>query len=409
VRNPLTQAGTTGLGGADTQRLSLADLPYYTTGSGTSFSAPQVAGAIALMLELNPQLSPAEVKDILSRTATPMPKYFFHEAGAGMLNTYAAVLEAAFPQRRMGAFRSIFSTNAVKFVTSTLQTFGPTVIPGMTAYTDVQIPQNTVQASVNISWALSANDFELSLYGPGSVLLGESNYLNLPGLTGRREKVVVRNPVAQTLRAAVRHTGGVGTTQNVAGAVVATQVQFPELLDLSGLSPQSLSAIQSSMSANILQPQGRKFRPTSAVSRSELAEAIVRAGLVPQYIAASPMFVDVRDFYTRNAVESIQANPGGRLIYDADAGGRFYPYVTATKLAAAIALVRSAKLDSSAASATLSSSISDAAAIPVQWRGYVAVALQKGFLTLDGDQFNPSRAITRVDLANAMVRLAFGS
>jgi serine protease AprX len=359
------------------------------------------------MLEANPQLSTAEVKDILSRTATPLPKYFYHEAGAGMLNTYAAVLEAAFPQRRMGTFRSIFSTGAVKFVTSTAQTFGPTIVPGTTSYTDLLIPQNTVQASVNISWGLSTNDFGLSLYDPNSTLLGESNYLNLPGLTGRREKVVLRNPAAQFIRAAVRHTAGVGTTQNVTGAVVVTQVQYPDLLDLSGLSSQSLSAVQSSMVANILQPQGKKFRPDSAVTRSEFAEAIVRAGLVPQYVSASPMFVDVRDPYTRNAVESVQSNPGGKLIYDADSGSRFSPYNAATKLAVAIALVKAAKLDGAAASSTLPLSVTDAALIPAQWRGYVAVALQKGFLSLDGNQFNPSRAVTRVELAGSVVRLAF--
>lgn len=409
LRNPATQTGTIGLGGADSQRLSLAEIPYYTTGSGTSFSAPQVAGAVALMLEANPQLGPAEIKDILSRTATPTPKYFYHEAGAGMLNTYAAVLEAAFPQRRMGSFRSIFSTNAVKFITSTSQIFAPTVVPGTTSYTDVQIPNNTVQASVGISWGFSTNDFGLALYDPGNILLGESNYLNLPGLTGRREKVVLRNPAAQSIRAAVRHTSGVGTTQNVAGAVVVTQVQYPDLLDLSGLSSQSLSAIQSSMIANILQPQGKKFRPDSAVTRSDLAESIVRAGLVTQYIAANPMFLDVRDPYTRNAAESVQANPGGKLIYDADAGGKFAPYSTATKLTAAIALVKAAKLDGAASSATLPLAVSDAASIPVQWRGYVAVALQKGFLSLDGNQFNPSRAVTRVELAGAVVRATFSN
>src|SRR6185503_1835581 len=34
--------GATGLEGADTQRVSAAELPYYTTPNGTSFSAPQV-------------------------------------------------------------------------------------------------------------------------------------------------------------------------------------------------------------------------------------------------------------------------------------------------------------------------------------------------------------------------------
>ena len=58
--------GITGLAGADTQTLSATGIPYYTTASGTSFSAPQVARHDALMLEANPNLSPAEVKDILS-------------------------------------------------------------------------------------------------------------------------------------------------------------------------------------------------------------------------------------------------------------------------------------------------------------------------------------------------------
>ena len=50
--------GATGLVGADAQKLTAAEVPYYTTSNGTSFSAPQVAGAIALMLEANPGLTP---------------------------------------------------------------------------------------------------------------------------------------------------------------------------------------------------------------------------------------------------------------------------------------------------------------------------------------------------------------
>ncbi len=58
------------------------------------------------MLEANPRLTPAQVKDILQRTATPLAPYYAHEVGAGMLNAHAAVLEAAFPARRMGQFRA---------------------------------------------------------------------------------------------------------------------------------------------------------------------------------------------------------------------------------------------------------------------------------------------------------------
>ena len=402
LRSAPTITGVSGLAGADVKRLTPLEMPYYTTATGTSFSAPQVAGAIALMLEVNPNLSPADVKDILSRTATPMPRYFFHEAGAGMLNTYAAVLEAAFPERHMGGFRSTLSRNAIRFVTRTSQTFEQTVYPNVVSSASVAVPQNTIQIGVNIYWDLSANDFGLRVYDQSNALLGESNYLNLPGFTGRREKVVLRNPGSQTLRAAISHSGYVGTSQQVFGAVELTQVEYPTMLDESTLSPDQTVQVEKSLLANLMLPEGRKFRPNDAVSRLELAEALVRAGLVPQYMAAAPMFTDVRDDYSRNLVESTQAFPSGSLFYDATAGRNFYPYNGATKLAAAIAFVRAAGLSSQAATASLPLTVSDALSIPTAWRGYVAVALQRGLISLDGNAFNPSRSLTRIELATSL-------
>src|SRR5260370_38961112 len=64
-----------GLLGADTQ-LSSNELPYYTTGSGTSFSTPQVAGVVALMLEANPQLTPGPLPDTLHPTATHLHHHY---------------------------------------------------------------------------------------------------------------------------------------------------------------------------------------------------------------------------------------------------------------------------------------------------------------------------------------------
>jgi serine protease AprX len=402
LRSAPTVTGVSGIVGADSKRLSLTELPYYTTATGTSFSAPQVAGAIALMLEVNPNLTPTDVKDILSRSATPMPRYFFHEAGAGMLNTYAAVLEAAFPERHMGGFRSTLSRNAIRFITRTSQTFEQTVIPSFTSSANVVIPQNTIQASVNIYWDFSANDFGLRVYDQSNSLLGESNYLNLPGFTGRREKVVLRNPTSQTLRASVSHSGYVGTSQQVLGAVEVTQVEYPVMLDESTLSADQVVQVEKSLLANLMLPEGQKFRPSDAVSRLELAEALIRSGLVPQYMASVAMFTDVRDADSRNVVESTQAFPSGSLFYDATPGGNFKPYNGATKLAAAIAFVKASGLSSQAASAVLPLTVSDAASIPAAWRGYVAIALQRGFLSLDGNAFNPSRNLTRIELTKSL-------
>lgn len=401
ARSATGTTGISGVGGADSSRLSISELPFYTTANGTSFSAPQVSAAIALMLEADPNLRPAEIKDILSRTATPTPKYFYHEAGAGILNTYSAVLESEFPDRRMGVFRSVLSQNQIRFLTSRSQLFTAPVYPSGATNVNIPVPANTVQASVSVSWNFSANDFGLKVYNASNSLVGESNYLNLPGLTGRREKVVLRSPQSQTIRAAIQHTG-TGTMQNVYGIVELTQVQYPDLVDVSTLTTSDLTQAQISLLTNSMLPEGRRFRPFSTVTRAELASTFVRAGSVPQYLAGNPMFTDVRDLTTRNAVESVQANPGGKLFYDSTAGGRFNPDGQASKIISAVAFVRAAGLTSDASTATLPIGVLDASSIPADLRGYVAVALQRGFLSLDGNYFNAARGLNRLELAKAI-------
>ena len=208
--------------------------------------------------------------------------------------------------------------------------------------------------------------------------------------------------MAQTFRAAIQHTAGVGTAQNVNGAVEITQVEYPSLPDLNGLPAETRAEVQRSILNNVMIPRGHTFGTNVKVLRSDLAATIVRAGMVPQYVAAQPMFIDVTDIATRNVIESVQSNPGGALFYDAAAGGRFYPNNSASKLVTAVALVKAAGLDSVAATAVLPAGVTDGLSIPSQWRGYVAVALQRGFLSLDGSQFNPGRAVTRLELARAV-------
>jgi serine protease AprX len=65
-------------------------LPYLSL-SGTSMSAPVVAGTVALMLQANPSLTPNEVKAILQYTAEFYPGYDRLTEGAGFLNAKGAV------------------------------------------------------------------------------------------------------------------------------------------------------------------------------------------------------------------------------------------------------------------------------------------------------------------------------
>src|SRR5207237_5323596 len=167
---------------ANDASLSASELPYYTTGNGTSFSAPQVAGVIALMLEANPNLTPAQVRDILQRTATPLPPYYMYEVGAGMLNAQAAVLEAAFPQRHFGAWRGTAYQGQVDF-TSSSQTFNGSAMPGSSSDTSLNIPANTLLGSIQGAWGDLLNAKNWYMTGLDvcctSRALGDSVYCSL--------------------------------------------------------------------------------------------------------------------------------------------------------------------------------------------------------------------------------------
>lgn len=64
----------------------------YATGSGTSFSTPQVAGLAALMRSMKPSLSPAQIINIIRSTATPLPDGNTPGwAGAGRINMVKAL------------------------------------------------------------------------------------------------------------------------------------------------------------------------------------------------------------------------------------------------------------------------------------------------------------------------------
>jgi serine protease AprX len=413
LRAPLSLnlTGLTGLAtGADARLLTASELPYYTTASGTSFSAPVVAGAIALMLEANPSLTPAEVRDILQRTATPLAPRYAHEVGAGVLNAHAAVIEAAFPERRFGLWRAALDTGQVRFVKDAPREFAGTVYPGRTACASLSIPGHAVHASVRIAWGplLTANDLGMKIYEPSGTLRANVNALNLPGLTGRREAAQFDNPTAGLWRVGVSNTLGLlGTAQGYAGVLEVSRVEYAELGDLAGLSPAAREDVRQALRSFALTPYGSYFRPEFAVTRAELASALVRGGRVPQYVSAAPTYADVRSRELTHYVESVQAAPDGPLFDDAPAGGTFRPDESVSRLAAAVALVRAAGLRADAENyAGLNTGVSDINAVPLELRGYVAVALARGLLASEGGYFRPQSPLTRAQLARALAALA---
>ncbi|HKO96888.1 MAG TPA: S8 family serine peptidase [Pyrinomonadaceae bacterium] len=400
--------GITGLAGADSRRLNSTELLNYTTANGTSFSAPQVAGAIALMLEANPTLTPSQVKEILQRTATPLPPYYSHETGTGMLNVHAAVLESAFSNRHIGMWRGTVDRDQVDFVSDAPIAFSGTVQPGGLAEATVNVPEGVIAATVQISWGpmWSTNDLGLSVADPMGVTRAQANTLNLTGLNGKRESVSLASPGAGAWRVGVRNSlGGLSTPQQFYGLMEINRTNFARLQDVGSLSPSLREDIYQSLRSYTMWPLGSKFRADFGVSRSDLATAMVLSARVPQYLPGQSSYRDVRDANTMLFVESVQASPTGSLFIDVVKGGQFRPQDNVTRLTAAVALVRAAGLRSEAeAKAGTPLAFLDAATIPAELRGYVSVAISNGLLKADSS-FKPQSTLTRGELAQAIVTI----
>ncbi|MBX7102681.1 MAG: S8 family serine peptidase [Gemmataceae bacterium] len=68
--------------------------PYYQHMDGTSVSAPIVSSAVACMLQANPGLTPARVKELLLKTCKSVPSIPAARQGAGAVQAGAAVAAA---------------------------------------------------------------------------------------------------------------------------------------------------------------------------------------------------------------------------------------------------------------------------------------------------------------------------
>ncbi len=416
--------------GENDSQLGATELPYYTTGSGTSFSAPQVAGVIALMLEVNPQLTPAQIRDILQRTATPLPPYYLHEVGAGMLNAQAAVLEAAFSQRHFGSWRGVAFQNQIGFVNKS-QNFSGSATPGGSNDSAITLPSDALRASVQIAWGgvATASKLTMSLFDSRGVQQAAAAAPIAPGLTGRRQRSVLEMPsggawIARVWNlneantslnsAALGGSGGVtlagaGTTvtqQTYFGVAQVTTGRYAALTDIGGIDSSSLNEIRQNFRSLTMAPIGPRFRPDFAITRADLATAMVIGGRVPQYLPASSNYPDIRDRSTMLFVESAQAAPNGALFPSLAFGTNFQPDAAVDRLTAVVALVRAAGLRQQAESGSYTLTFTDAASIPASLRGYVAVAVQNGLIKTSGTAFNPSGAFTRLDLSHGMARLA---
>jgi serine protease AprX len=187
TRNPHGHVtGTTADAGqfADTPAVRPEWLPYYTCISGTSMATPHVSGAVALMLQANPLLTPSDVGAILRTTATAMPGYEPYQVGAGYLDAFGAT-SLAQKTRSTGTCTTKSGKQLRTIVTS--ESYTGTVGVGVSdagmAYHDIRpfaVAAKAIRVTVTITWT-TPQDIDLAVLYPDGTTATTSG--NLPGIT----------------------------------------------------------------------------------------------------------------------------------------------------------------------------------------------------------------------------------
>ncbi|RYZ64596.1 MAG: serine protease, partial [Proteobacteria bacterium] len=77
--------------GKPTQASIVTEKTDYVAFDGTSMATPHVAGVVALIKAANRNLKPAEIKELLKKTAQPLGPNEKNEYGSGLVNAEAAV------------------------------------------------------------------------------------------------------------------------------------------------------------------------------------------------------------------------------------------------------------------------------------------------------------------------------
>ncbi|WP_064749365.1 S8 family peptidase [Lysobacter antibioticus] len=433
----------------DAETLPAAQLPFYTHMSGTSMATPHVAGVTALMLEANPNLTPAQIKAILQRTASNMTGRLPWEVGAGHINAYAAVAEAAGIRYGFGGtvnYLRAFNANAIL-------SGGVPDLPFSVDFAPVgAVEEQSFTVGADIAWVsaratIGENTLALVLTDPDGIkygssialpVLGDTVTTGAPGKPGVW-KVSVRGigSLSGTDLDPANVTNGYALPGTVEGTIGFLKSGGYTGLDDVANHP-ARAAIEYAVANRLVDGYSdRTFRPDANLKRSELAQYLLMGQSVRQYLPLDgrSSFSDLGTGDARYAYAESAVARGGALrdLSQAQDGvmgtlnGAFRPNDNVTRVSLAYSLVQSMALQNEARAFNGSLTtfydgkriaVDDAASIPANLRGYVQLALDRGlinarFAVTQGPfdlqptlhaYFDPNKTISRAAFAVAAGR-----
>lgn len=174
--------------------------PYYTVKSGTSMSAPHVAGVVALLLQANPRLTPDAVREVLRRTATPIADCQPYACGAGVVNARAGVdLVAGVKNIKKITKHDGFTFWAREVAFEFDGTVGASLFGTAHDLRTFPVAAGADSADVAIQWSSAVNDLDLTVRRPDGSVAGTANLsIAQLGATEHVESLRIDAPVAGT-------------------------------------------------------------------------------------------------------------------------------------------------------------------------------------------------------------------
>ncbi|MBC6697675.1 S8/S53 family peptidase [Hymenobacter sp. BT190] len=420
----------------DAEVLQPGEVPFYTHSSGTSMATPHVAGVVALLLEAKPSLSPAQVKEVLQKTATNMPGRDSWEVGAGYVNAYAAV-DQAFRSSLFGATvnslrRFNSSVNAQTTNVPFTINFNPVVTTANSMSFPVSAGTNSLEVKISSRGILgeTGNLTNLVLLDPNGVRYSSGTPVTFTLSTDR--SVAVASPVAGTWKVQVEGVRGVAAPETVSGTIsLLTAAGTTNLNDIVGHPAEA--AIKMAVTNRLVDGLSNGYRPDAPLTRLQLADYLLMGQGIRQLLpfSGARSFSDVSSAAEILITESVAARGAAqrdRLHQNSGvmlptATGTFSPNGQVNRASLAYSLVQSLGFQQQALARNSqpltvqvngqSIPVDDEASIPAGLKGYVSIALNlnliNAYYTLKQGPydlqptlhatFKPSQNVTRADFA----------
>jgi serine protease AprX len=424
----------------DAAELDPAHVPFYTHMSGTSMATPHMSGVVALMLEANPSLSPAQVKAILQKTATNMPGRESWEVGAGYVNAYAAI-DHIYRNTSFGAFlnytrRFNSSVNTATEQSSFTINFNPLTAATNQITFQVASGTNSLEAKFNAAGLLgqTGNPVNLILLSPSGAEYRSGIPVAFALYYDRGMAVANPEPGTWTLKA--EGLNGVALPETIAGTLVQSHVTGTTGLgDIAGHPAEA--SIKMAVAARLVDALPTGFKPNDALKRIQLADYFMMGQGIRQLMPTSGT-ATVTDLFGDQLLLAESVLAKGAALRDREHAfkgvmlpsttGKFNPNGNVNRANLAYSLVQALGLQKFAEERTgkpvnvtadgKTYVIEDASSIPAGLEGYVSVALELNlinayfslsqgtfdlFPTLHAT-FKPLQDVTRAEFAVIITR-----